>query len=200
MKFGSAFIFLLILSFSAWSQEKEVPEDTLHIEGGPVIIGGKQIENIVTTTPKNAPGKASLYSALLPGLGQAYNKKYWKIPLIYTGAVFLISSINNFNDEHSFYFDALIAVVDGNPDTENPTTFNESQIRRRVEFFRRNRDFFVILTGVWYALNIIDAHVDAHLKEFDISDELSLNLRPGMIPNDFNVPNFGLTVQLRINP
>jgi len=144
------------------------------------------------------PKKAALYSAVLPGLGQAYNKKYWKIPLIYGGFFALGYYIDWNNDNYNLYRSALFSIIDGNDDTVNPFPgFSESQLRQITDEFKRNRDMLVILTGVLYALNIIDAHVDAHLKEFDINEDLALSLKPANITAGA-VTGTGLSLSLKI--
>jgi len=144
------------------------------------------------------PKKAALYSAVLPGLGQAYNKKYWKIPFIYGGFVALAYWIDWNNDNYNLYRSALYAVIDDDQDTVNPFPgFSESQLRQITDEFRRNRDILVILTGVLYTLNIVDAHVDAHLKEFDINEDLAFSLKPSTV-NAGIVQGTGLSLTLRI--
>ena len=131
-----------------------------------------------------SPAKAAFYSAILPGLGQAYNKKYWKIPLVYgaigTGVYFYITNNKQYkryrdayksrlagftNDE--FYFDAL-----GNP-LANPRVTTEG-LERGQKFYRKNKEIALLVTLGLYALNIIDANVDAHLLQYNVDENLSL--------------------------
>lgn len=184
-------IVVFFISISSFAQESNTVDRTVGILTGDTT-------QIVTETPRNLPNKIALYSAILPGLGQAYNKKAWKIPIIYGGATFLIYGNSNFSAKYNFFRDAFLLEVDGNPATINETGLNESQLRRRVEFFRRNRDFFFILAGALYLLNIIDAHVDAHLREFDVSEDIALIVKPAMVKNPWNIANVGLTLQLKI--
>ncbi|MBN1821754.1 MAG: hypothetical protein JXR31_14480 [Prolixibacteraceae bacterium] len=152
-------------------------------------------------TKVHSPKKASIYSAILPGLGQAYNKKYWKIPIIYGGFGALVYFIDWNNDwYHLFknaYFDlsdyenfnkeAFIAKYDKLPelahfDYESSTNRQNilQSLSRAQDGYRRNRDLLIISTAVFYAMNIIDASVDAHLFNFDISDDLSMNWKPAV--------------------
>jgi hypothetical protein len=147
----------------------------------------------------HSPKKASIYSAVLPGLGQAYNKKYWKIPIIYGGFGAFIYYIgwnnewyklfkNAYKDlstEENLDSDAFIkkyhrlpylSTIDYTNSVEK--TYAEEYLTDYQEYFRRNRDLLIICTTAFYVLNIIDASVDAHLYKFDISDNLSLNWRP----------------------
>lgn len=117
-------------------------------------------------------------STILPGLGQAYNKKYWKLPIIYAGlGGFGYMFVTN-NEQYKFYRKNLIAANDDDPDTDNTTIYSSDQLQVQKVAYRKNRDFAAIGIAVIYILNIIDANVDAHLKTFDVSDDLSLNVAP----------------------
>ena len=140
------------------------------------------------------PKRAALFSAVVPGLGQAYNNKYWKIPLIYGGFFALGYYIDWNNDNYNFYRNALFEQLNNNT---NSTGFSESQLRSITDEFRRNRDILIILTGVLYGLNIIDAHVDAHLKEFDINEDLALSVQPASV-NTLVASGAGLSIALKI--
>lgn len=197
--------FLLIILSFYWTllpaQEKDdVRQDSTVYTEDNVIVPEGGIKEIITETPRNRPNKIALYSAMLPGLGQIYNKKAWKIPIIYGGATVLVFGAINSNTQYLFFRDALFLEVDGDPDTINETGLNESQIRRRVDFFRRNRDFFIILTGALYLLNVLDAHVDAHLREFEVNEQLAISIRPSMVQNPWNIANVGLSLQLKVKP
>ncbi len=125
------------------------------------------------------PARASLYSALLPGLGQAYNGDYWKIPIFYGG--FVVSGYCwAFNQkQYKRYKNMYIkAYAMGNEYNGQLTLDNMIWYRDK---FRRFRDYSVIATVLIYALNIIDANVFAHFNNFDISDDLSINLEPTLI-------------------
>jgi hypothetical protein len=147
------------------------------------------------TTTIHSPHKATVYSAIVPGLGQIYNKKYWKVPLIYGGFVTLGYFINYNNDVYQTYKRAYSDIIDSDPFTnsyleldippsffepENLTELTES-VKKAKDSWRRNRDLVIIGTVVFYALNVIDASVDAHLVNFDIGDDLAVNWAPGPI-------------------
>ncbi len=125
-----------------------------------------------------SPRKASIMSAILPGLGQAYNEKYWKIPVLYAGlgGFGYLFKVNN--DEYNFYRKNLIAEYDDDPSTLNGTFLSGDQLQSQKTHYRRFRDLAVIGMGVLYILNIIDANVDAHLKTFDVTDDLSIAVSP----------------------
>lgn len=145
-------------------------------------------------TEVHSPKKASIYSAILPGLGQAYNKKYWKIPIIYAGFGTLGYFIGWNNNFYQTYKQAYIDLTDGDESTNshldldaskyydlnNPTDYNnfKTGLSKQQEYFRRNRDLLIISTLGFYGLNIIDASVDAHFFDFDITDDLSFNWQP----------------------
>jgi hypothetical protein len=125
-----------------------------------------------------APRRASILSALLPGLGQAYNKKYWKIPIIYAGLGGFGYMFAFNNTEYNYYRKNLIAVNDEDAGTTNETTYNSEQLQTLKNEYKKSRDIAIIGMAVIYFLNIIDANVDAHLKTFDVNDDLSIHLDP----------------------
>jgi hypothetical protein len=131
--------------------------------------------------------KAALFSTALPGLGQAYNKKYWKIPIIYAGFGVLGYLVYSNRAEFIKYRDAYIYVANGDTTPyDNPyINFNETQLKSGMDYYRRNRDLTSIITGLWYILNILEAYVDAHFFDYDISDDLSMRLSPGMLNDPF---------------
>jgi hypothetical protein len=121
------------------------------------------------------PRQAAIYSAILPGLGQAYNRKFLKIPVIYLAGAGLYWGAS-FNHAHfTSMREAYQIRISGGIDDYSELT--ENQLINAREFYRRNRDLYVIGMGVLYILNIIDAYVDAHLYEFEISDTLTLRFQ-----------------------
>ncbi len=181
------FILLLIIAFKGNAQILEA--DTSKIVEVP-----KNVEKF------HSPRKASLYSAILPGLGQAYNKKYWKIPLIYAGFGTIGYFIGWNNGYYHTYKQAYSDLTDGDESTnshldfdavkyynlDDPTSYAnfKSGLLKGQESYRRNRDLLIISFFGFYGLNIIDASVDAHFFDFDISDDLTFNWQPTM--NAFN--------------
>jgi hypothetical protein len=136
-----------------------------------------------------SPRKALILSAVLPGAGQAYNRRYWKIPLIYIGAGILGYNIQNFYRQYAIFRDAFIAKQKYNVyilDRYYPELEATDTRWNNLEFMRRNRDqrrrYFelnIILMGVLYALNVVDANVDAHLRGFQLGNE-GLSLTPAL--------------------
>jgi len=126
----------------------------------------------------SAPRRATLLSAVLPGLGQVYNKKYWKIPIIYAGLGSLGYMFAVNNKEYNYYRKNLIAENDNDPTTLNATRYRSEDLKILKVQYRKFRDFAAIGIGLIYLFNIIDANVDAHLKTFDVSDDLSVRIDP----------------------
>jgi len=123
--------------------------------------------------------KASIMSAILPGLGQAYNKKFWKIPIIYAGiGGFGYMFLSN-NNQYNTYRSNVIAYNDDDPTTVPPLPEYSSDQSQTLKLqYRKYRDFAVIGFSIVYIIQIIDANVDAHLKTFDVGDDLSLHIDP----------------------
>lgn len=137
----------------------------------------------IDSVPRHSPTKATLLSLALPGAGQAYNKKYWKIPIVYAaiGSAFYFArqQADSFNE----FKDAYIARVDDDPNTVDDkyqNVYSDENLLSLIDFHRSNRDLLYVLTGVAYVLNVVDAAVDAHLYYFDVSDDLSANIRPNI--------------------
>ena len=140
-------------------------------------LGICQNENIKIFNPK----KATRLSAIVPGLGQVYNKQYWKIPVIYGGYAVIGHYIKFNNDMYHEFKNALTYEIDDDASTINPfPNFSRNSLERNMDFWRRNRDVLIIFTGVYYLLNIVDAHIFAHLNEFDINNDLSLEIKPSI--------------------
>lgn len=163
-----------------------------------IRIDSAEIKN--QAKPLDDPLKAALLSAVVPGLGQAYNGSYWKIPIIYAGFVGLGASIYYWHYGYVNYRNALAAEIDEDPATINPYgqfEIGERVLNLRVEYFQRNRDFLMILTSLYYLLTVVEANVDGHLKTFDISDELTLNIDPhvGQFASAYQ---FGLSFKIKM--
>lgn len=134
---------------------------------------------------QHSPRKATIYSAVLPGLGQVYNEKYWKVPIIYAGAGALTYSYLFADKKYSEYLNEFTNRLNKDSAIFNPdfTKTSDDNILELKNYYQRNRELSIIGFVVLYALNIIDATVDGHLYSFDISDNLSLNVNPYVAPN-----------------
>lgn len=133
----------------------------------------------------HSPLRATMLSATLPGLGQIYNRKIWKVPIIYAGFVTIGYFVQFNNNEYQSFRQAYIARVDGNPNTvDNFPLYSTDNLERAYNFYRRNLEVTYIVGAALYVLNILDATVDAHLLDFDVDEDLTLNILPGIIPNN----------------
>lgn len=155
--------------------------------------------------------KATTLACIFPGAGQVYNKSYWKVPFVIGGFASMIYCIDWNNRGYQRFKKAynLLSAYDAHPEDfpDGPTDefhgrYAASYILNLRNNFRRNRDLCIIITGALYVLQIIDAHVDAHLKDYDISDDLSMNLEPLVdytyVPNaGGNRPVFGFNMSLK---
>lgn len=180
---NSILLILLLLPVSGLRAGQQEPDSLLTAD--------------VISEELHSPKKATIYSAILPGLGQVYNKKYWKIPVIYIGFGTIGYFISWNNDKYRFNKIAYRHLVDDDPETriyekiealkyydlDNPTHFSNFKdgLIKRKDYYRRNRDLLIISMVGFYGLNIIDASVDAHLFDFDISDDLTLRWSPEMV-------------------
>lgn len=176
---GGAFAFNSSYQKSGDPSQKDMRN--LMIAGAALSYWGSVMDGVISYKSRQnpLPARASLYSALLPGLGQAYNGDYWKIPIFYTG--FLVSGYCwSFNQtQYKRYKDMYIsATVEGGGYTGNLTPDNIKWYRDQ---HRRLRDYSIIATALIYVLNIIDANVFAHFNDFDISDDISFKVEPGII-------------------
>ncbi len=206
-KLLTACLCALFLSFgiNAQEQKKQDAKQELNKELPPEVVIDSVIKTPSTFNPLS-PAKAAFFSAVLPGLGQAYNKKYWKIPLVYgtIGTSIFIYSWQNkeykryreiykrriagFTDDE-FYFDGQ-----GNK-LETPRVTTDGLIRGQ-EYYRKNKELWLLITAGLYALNIIDANVDAHLLQYNVDKNLSL--APHYEFNQIDAKsNLGLTVNFK---
>ena len=141
--------------------------------------------------------RAMWLSLVLPGAGQIYNRKYWKLPIIYGGFVGCAYAMRWNNQMYHDYSQAYMDLMDDDPKTESYNQFmhlgakiTDANIERYQELFRKRKDryrrwrdlSFFVMVGV-YALSVVDAYVDASLSEFDISDDLSLEVTPAVMGN-----------------
>lgn len=199
--------FLLSLQYSVFPQKK----DTLIIAKDSVILksqlkdsANKPVAKKDTVIKKKYnPGKASLYSAIFPGLGQIYNKKYWKVPIVwaavgiptytffdnrnwfnktrYALAVFANGSWNNADSFARVDPKLKPAFYDYYTGALSPSDNTGTSLENYRNYFRKNEDYSVLFFLLFYALNIVDATVDAHLKEFNVNSDLSISIKPDII-------------------
>lgn len=135
-----------------------------------------------TYKTKHLPHKATFYSALIPGLGQIYNQKYWKVPVIYAGfaALAYYAGYNNYvYKRYKEGYNTKLFIENGDSTLTDLFKFaSKENLLRQRDNWRRNRDLCIIGIGLLYVAQIIDANVDAHLFDYDISQDLSMRIDP----------------------
>ena len=193
--------FILIFAFHK-TEAQNVVFDTI---GNTIITADtivKQEKPTKTAKAKkpHSPTKATIMSACLPGLGQIYNGKWWKVPIVYAGLGGLGYLVYSNYSEYRAYLHAYEFKTGDLPEgvtlTEHETDlanrYADSQLQTYKESYRRDFEFFTILTVAWYGLNILDACVDGHLYTYDISDDLSLSIDPYLRPMEtpFKMPQY----------
>jgi len=141
----------------------------------------------------HSPKKAVVYSAILPGWGQAYNRKYWKMPIVYVGFGAVGYFIKTNHDQYKLFKNDYLLLLD-DPGAETSSGLSQQQIRTRIDIFRRNRDLSIIGLFAWYGLGLVDASVDGHFFNYDIDDDLTLKLEPRVF--DTYGHNQGLGISL----
>ncbi|TVR41581.1 MAG: hypothetical protein EA392_01450 [Cryomorphaceae bacterium] len=144
----------------------------------------------------HSPRKATIYSAVLPGLGQAYNRQYWKVPIVYAGVGVAVYFLQDNIKQANFYRQSYLNATDGDPSTVNTSGYSPPQLRELVIQHQKWRDYSYLGLVAVYLLNIVDAQVYGHLFTFDVSDELSLRIAPSVLPTA--QPMAGLTFCLKL--
>ncbi|WP_232520837.1 DUF5683 domain-containing protein [Flagellimonas nanhaiensis] len=196
------------------SQEEKREEEQQHpaeIDSLAQNLEGKGITLEEVTYKKKrinplAPSKAAFYSAVFPGLGQIYNKRYWKVPLVYgaIGTGIYVYSFNNteyrkardaFKRRRAGFTDDEFYDING--DGVGPDIALEA-LQDAQEARQRDRDLALLITIAMYALNIIDANVDAHLKQYNVDDDLAVDFKPYLDLNPLtNRPNYGMALVVK---
>lgn len=197
---------LFVLTPRLWSQD--LSNDSARI----IPPAEKKLRDLTVNDtlgkPKHSPKKAAIRSAILPGWGQVYNKKYWKVPLVYTAIGIPIGTFVYNRKWYARTRDA--AKMLANNDTANyrqrvdeklyvyfSTPGALPTLLRYRNDFRKNMDYSILFTLLFWGLNVVDATVDAHLKDFDVSDNLSMRIKPTILSGSYTA---GLTVVFTIGP
>jgi len=209
-------MFSLILMYTTlWAQENLKNDSIKQIEGKQyrtaLFMKQSQLINQKIDTFFSVPNpKTATYLALFPGLGQIYNKKYWKLPIVYAG--FVVTGYLAFSnrDYYMQYKDAYTCKVNEGDDCEDPLAENYSaaDLQTIRDGYRRNMELSFIFMALWYVLQMLDATVDAHLYYWEIDETTSLQVQPNIQPaswmahpsfsNPQQSPTFnGLTVSLK---
>lgn len=220
MKVSGLHVFLLFIFYSAglhaqiFSTQKQTDslqivakDSTFAIEGdsADVVIDRKSPLLLPETYSdkfsapmymfKPTPRKAVIYSAIFPGLGQIYNRKYWKLPILYGGFVGLTYAITWNNGYYRDYLGGYQDIMDSNPETNrwqnllpfgmDPESVDQKWftdvLQQRKDYYRYYRDLSIIGTFALYLLAIVDSYVDAQLFDFDMSPDLSMRIEPALL-------------------
>ncbi|MFI3296994.1 MAG: DUF5683 domain-containing protein, partial [bacterium] len=140
------------------------------------------------------PSKSLWYALLLPGAGQIYNRKYWKLPIVVGGFAGVAYAISWNSARYNEYTIAYLDILDTDPSTNSyenivpagyPDSSTESYLSNSITYLRRYRDMSILIGVAFYAITVIDAYVDAQLADFDVSPDLSIKVRPKLevVPN-----------------
>lgn len=193
----------LVLSAALWAQADTSATDAA---AEPVIVTGGVPEPVTATATdtldwraRHSPHKATLLSAIVPGTGQLYNRKYWKAPIAWLGLGTCVYFIQENTREYRRYKDAYIALVDGDASTvdEFNGQFSATQVLDVTDTYRRWRDLSYIAFGLVYMLNVVDATVDAHFVRFDVGNDLSLQAAPSFHTTSLGAPGLTLALTFR---
>lgn len=194
----SNFLYIFFLGF-ATALSAQV-SDSLAIKTNEQLV---VIDSLLPKEEYNplAPARAAFYSAVVPGLGQVYNKQYWKIPIIYAGMAAGVYFYKQQDDDYTRFRDAYKRRLAGYTDDEfygvgtTPEVSNERLINAQKSA-QKNKSISIIVTVAFYLLNVVDANVDAHLKQYDVSEDLSL--QPNLEVNPYNAQTqYGMSLTYR---
>lgn len=178
--FGILLLVLISPALRAQDSVTVMRDDSLIMESKDTVL-------LKSYASRYDPRRALLLAAVLPGLGQIYNKKYWKLPLVYGGFISIGYGLNFYQSGYRKYKNQLFDNLNTDPSDESllntQSKFTTSQLRTIVDRYRRERDFMIILMAGMYLLQIVDAHVDAHLKEFDLNPNLQVSIEPTIEQN-----------------
>lgn len=192
-------VVFLSMGLSAFCQETTT-QDSLIVESQDTVL-------LKSYASRYNPRRALLLAAVVPGLGQVYNKKYWKLPLVYGGMFATGYAINYYNELYRDYKFVLYTALENGLDENQIDTDLQLDLgmkttvrgyRNAVDKAQRERDFMMIIMGLVYVLQIVDAHVDAHLKEFDLNPKLQVRLEPMFEQNSLVGRQTGLSLVFRL--
>ena len=195
-------LLLLIVTLSGYAQQETgiIAADTVQID----------LKDVDKTA--HSPHKATIYAMVLPGLGQIYNKKYWKVPLVFAGFGALGYAVNFNQSRYKKYRTGFRDIKDDDETTNshidiaddfgiNIEEYGEDYFAEQLENFyksyRRNRDLTYVGIALFYTLQIIDASVDAHFLDYDIGEDLSMTIEPANINLDNQSPSVGVSVNFK---
>ncbi len=182
-QFAFTFIFLFLSPISNFAQVKDTSLNS----------------KLQIKPTYHSPKQSALMSTILPGLGQIYNKKYWKVPILYAGLAGLGYAINANQTKYIRYRTAYKYRIDGDPSTiDNYPKYSADNLNTLQQYYQRFRNLSVIGATLLYVMNIVDASVDAHMFTFDVGDDLSFHLLPTLInTTGINQYTTGLSLNIK---
>ena len=203
MNFKKVLFLILFFSVSAIINAQQL--DSTQVEPKKDI---KSKNTILKQNKTHSPKKATLYSALIPGLGQAYNKKYWKLPIIYGLGGLLVYNISSSNSSYKIYLDALnqrqeldaTNLANGTQIADSDefvNIYSDTQLQTRKGFYKKKRDMNIVYALLLYTANILDAAVDAHLMNFEVGEQYIMSLEPTFLPTASLSNSIGLSLSIK---
>jgi hypothetical protein len=188
---------LLLLLFIFSTLFLRAQNDIILLEDSTFITNQDKVDMFQEVSELD-PIRAALLSAMLPGLGQAYNKQYWKVPIVISGVV-VFGHFIDYNNKiyHSLRNAAKLEAISPDLNPYNGIITSQEALIRNRDNFRRNRDFLMILGSAFYLFQIVDAHVSAHLDEFNVNDNLAIGIEPSIQSTPLFSQAIGLSIVLR---
>lgn len=209
----TTFVFSFFFIWACSAQNNDVPENAKDSLNTNLKQDGIVVQDTIFVKRKKinplAPSKAAFYSAVLPGLGQIYNKRYWKVPIVYAviGTGVYAYTYNDdlydrfrtaFKRRQAGFTDDEFYDINGDNPVGAAPDLDSDDLERQQENYQRDRDLALVITIAMYALNIIDANVDAHLKQFNIDEDLSMDFKPYLDLDPItNNPNYGIAFTIK---
>jgi len=183
------------------TKENELNRSRFKVQSSKPLISKSSLHNKEDSVQlKKHDPKTASWLAIIPGAGQIYNKKYWKLPIVYAGLGTTAFLIYYYENKTSIYRKEYVARMNDKPDDQNPKLekFSDANILELRNFYRRNMEICIGVCAIVYVLSILDACVDAHLFYYDVSDNLSLAVKPKVNYNPVTgatSPGMGLIVK-----
>ncbi len=190
-------------------EDKQLDSIQTNLKSQGIVVQDSVFKKRIEINPL-APAKAAFYSAIIPGLGQVYNKRYWKVPIVYAALGASIYAYDFNNKQYKRFRTAFKSrqagftndeFYDLAPFSETALTepeFSTDALQDAQENYQRDRDLMVLVTIGLYVLNIIDANVDSHLKQFNVDDDLSVDFQPYLDYNEITAqPNYGMALTIK---
>jgi len=165
------------------SSQADVPQRTTDADNSAdTVVDSAALAKAKPFQPN--PKKAGLYSALVPGLGQLYNRQYWKVPVVYVGlGVCTYFLVTNYKTYESYYTAYVGRIANPYPTDKYVGILTTGQLQQYQEDYDKYLDITALCTVIGYAMQVMDAVTGAHLKNFDISRDISMKVQPVAMPN-----------------